>query len=113
MSLVALGAMCVLSKVNSYGKAFTAGFNVGNKLDTLAFLPTQSMAAAVISFVGQNMGAGREDRVRQGVTDLRDHGRCVDGVSVPPLWCGCPSLCPGSSPRTRRSSPPAPGICNA
>ena len=67
MSLVALGAMFVLSKVNSFGKAFTAGFNVGNKLDTLAFLPTQSMAAAVISFVGQNMGAGREDRARQGV----------------------------------------------
>ena len=67
MSLVALGAMGVLSKVNSYGKAFTAGFNVGNKLDTLSFLPVQSLAAAVISFVGQNMGASREDRVRQGV----------------------------------------------
>ena len=67
MSLVALGSMFVLSKVNSYGKAFTAGFNVGNKLDTLAFLPTQSIAAAVISFVGQNLGAGREDRARQGV----------------------------------------------
>ena len=46
MSLVALGSMCVLSKVNSFGKAYTAGFNVGNKLDTLSFLPTQSMAAA-------------------------------------------------------------------
>ena len=67
MSLVALGSMCVLSKVNSFGKAFTAGFNVGNKLDTLAFLPTQSMAAAVISFVGQNLGAGQEDRARQGI----------------------------------------------
>ena len=67
MSLVALGSMCVLSRVNSFGKAYTAGFNVGNKLDTLAFLPTQSMAAAVISFVGQNLGAGREARARQGV----------------------------------------------
>ena len=66
MSLVALGAMFVLSKVNSFGKAFTAGFNVGNKLDTLAFLPTQSMAAAVISFVGQNMGAGQVDRAKRG-----------------------------------------------
>ena len=73
MSLVALGAMFVLSKVNSFGKAFTAGFNVGNKLDTLAFLPTQSMAAAVISFVGQNMGAGREDR---------HAGGCLDGSQL-------------------------------
>ena len=40
---------------------------MGNKLDTLAFLPTQSMAAAVISFVGQNLGANREDRARQGI----------------------------------------------
>ena len=67
MSLVALGSMCVLSKVNTFGKAYTAGFNVGNKLDTLSFLPVQSLSAAVISFVGQNMGASREDRVRQGV----------------------------------------------
>ena len=31
MSLIAVGSMCVLSKVNSYGKAFTAGFNVGKQ----------------------------------------------------------------------------------
>ena len=68
MSLVALGAMGVLSKVNSYGKAFTAGFNVGNKLDTLSFLPVQSLSAAVISLCGGRIwGASREDRVRQGV----------------------------------------------
>ena len=67
MSLVALGAMGVLSKVNSYGKAFTAGFNVGNKLDTLSFLPVQSLAAAVISFVGQNMGARQPQRARSVV----------------------------------------------
>ena len=48
MSLVALGAMGVLSKPPT-------------------ILPVQSLAAAAISFVGQNMGASREDRVRQGV----------------------------------------------
>ena len=67
MSMVSLGTMVILSKVNSFGKAFTAGLNVGNKLDSLAFLPTQSLAAGVTAFVGQNMGAGREDRARQGV----------------------------------------------
>ena len=67
MSLVSLGTMFVLSKINSYGKVFTAGFNVGNKLDALAFLPTQSLAAAATAFVGQNMGAGRQDRTRKGI----------------------------------------------
>ncbi len=67
MSLVALGAMVVMGKINSYGKEFTAGYNVGFRLDQLAFLPIQSLSSAVVSFVGQNTGARRPDRVRQGV----------------------------------------------
>ena len=67
MSLVALGAMVVMGKINSYGKEFTAGYNVGFRLDQLAFLPIQSLSSAVISFVGQNVGAKRMDRARQGI----------------------------------------------
>ena len=67
MSLVALGSMVVMSKINSFGEAFTAAYNVGSKLDSLAFLPIQSLASAIIAYVGQNMGANRLDRVRKGV----------------------------------------------
>ena len=67
MSLVALGAMVVMGKINSYGKEFTAGYNVGFRLDQLAFLPIQSLSSAVISFVGQNTGARKPDRARQGI----------------------------------------------
>lgn len=67
MSLVALGAMVVMGKINSYGKEFTAGYNVGFRLDQLAFLPIQSLSSAVVSFVGQNIGARQLDRVRQGI----------------------------------------------
>ena len=67
MSLVALGAMAVMGKINSYGKEFTAGYNVGFRLDQLAFLPIQSLSSAVVSFVGQNIGARQLDRARQGI----------------------------------------------
>jgi putative MATE family efflux protein len=67
MSLVSIGTMVVTSKVDTYGKSFAAGFNVGNKLDTMAFLPAQSLANAVTAFVGQNVGAHKGDRVRQGI----------------------------------------------
>jgi len=67
MSLVALGSMVVMSKINSYGHDFTAAYNVGSKLDSMAFLPIQSLASAVVAYVGQNMGAKRMDRVRQGI----------------------------------------------
>ena len=67
MSLVALGSMVVMSKINSFGHDFTAAYNVGSKLDSMAFLPIQSLASAVVAYVGQNMGAKKMDRVRQGV----------------------------------------------
>lgn len=67
MSLVAVGAMAVMSKINSYGQEFTAAYNVGSKLDQLAFLPVQSLSNAVTAFVGQNIGAKRLDRARQGI----------------------------------------------
>ena len=67
MSLVSVGAMTVMSQVNAYGEAYTAAFNVGNKLDALAFLPAQSISNAVTAFVGQNTGARKPERVRQGI----------------------------------------------
>ena len=67
MSRVALGAMVVMSKINSFGKEFAAAYNVGSKLDSLAFLPVQSLSNAVTAFVGQNTGAKRPDRVRRGI----------------------------------------------
>ena len=67
MSLVALGSMVVMSKINSFGKEFTAAYNVGSKLDSLVFLPIQSLSNAVTAFVGQNVGAKKPERVRQGI----------------------------------------------
>jgi Na+-driven multidrug efflux pump len=67
MSLVSLGVMAVMSKVNSYGTAYTAAYNVGNKIDSLAFLVVQALTNAVTAFVGQNTGAKKPERVRAGI----------------------------------------------
>lgn len=67
MSLVSISAMAVMSKINSFGKEFAAGYNVGYRLDQLAFLAVQSLSSAVTAFVGQNVGAGRLDRAKQGI----------------------------------------------
>ena len=67
MSLVSIGVMAVTSKVNSFGtEIYGAGFNVGNKLDSMAFLPVQSLCSAVTAFVGQNMGANKPERATRG-----------------------------------------------
>lgn len=61
-----IGVMAMQSLVNGYGSSFAAGYNGANKVDMFAFLPVQSFATATTTFVGQNIGAGRGDRVHKG-----------------------------------------------
>ena len=44
-----------------------AGFNGANKIDTFAFLPVQSLSNALTTYTGQNIGAGNQHRVKEGL----------------------------------------------
>lgn len=64
--LTAFSNVFVQSYINSFGSACMAGWSCYNKLDTFIMLPMQSISQAATTFVGQNIGAEREDRVNQG-----------------------------------------------
>jgi putative MATE family efflux protein len=66
MSLFSVGIISMQSLVNGYGADYMAGFNAANKIDTFAFMPIQSISNAVTTYTGQNIGAGRIDRVHKG-----------------------------------------------
>ena len=66
-ALFSIGIMFMQSLVNSYGSNFMAGFNGANKIDTFAFLPVQSLSNALTTYTGQNIGAGNQHRVKEGV----------------------------------------------
>ena len=76
---VSVGMMAIMSQVNAFGTSYAAGYNVGNKLDSMAFLPIQAIASAITAFVGQNVGAKKEDRVHRGV---------ILGILYAVGWCG-------------------------
>lgn len=65
--IFSIGAMTMYSLINSYGFVFSAGFNGANKIDTLVFLPVQSLANATTTYVGQNVGAKNMPRVQNGL----------------------------------------------
>ncbi len=52
--------------VNSYGSAFAAGFNGASRIDSFVLLPVQSVSIAITTFTGQNIGAGKLERVKDG-----------------------------------------------
>ncbi len=65
--LFSAGTLFMQNLVNSYGSKFIAGFNNANKIDMLAFFPAQSFGMALMTFVGQNIGAGKTHRVKDGL----------------------------------------------
>ena len=55
------------SFMNMAQEAALGGWTAYSKIDRFLFLPSQSLSMAATTFVGQNLGAGRLDRVRTGV----------------------------------------------
>jgi len=66
-SVIALANVVVQSNINSFGKAAMAGCGAYSKLEGFVFLPVTCFTQALSTFVGQNLGAGRHDRVKKGV----------------------------------------------
>lgn len=67
MSLMCIGQLSMQSVVNSLGTAAIAGYTVASKADQLSVLVNNAMMTAISSYVAQNYGAGRIDRIREGV----------------------------------------------
>ena len=64
--VISFSNVLVQSSVNSYGAAAMAGFAAYMKIDGFNILPVSSISMAATTFVGQNYGAGRLDRVKKG-----------------------------------------------
>ena len=65
MSVVSAGVMAIMSVVASFGPAVVAGYGAAQRLDSLIMLPAQAIGMAVNSMAGQNIGAGKWDRVHR------------------------------------------------
>ena len=66
-SLVSLSMMMMQGLVNSFGKVLVAGYTAATKIDTLAMLPNMNFSNAMSSYTAQNIGAGKYDRVKEGL----------------------------------------------
>ena len=66
-SVIALANVFVQSNINSFGKSAMAGCGSYSKLEGFAFLPVTCFTQALSTFVGQNLGARKHDRVKKGV----------------------------------------------
>lgn len=66
-AVISIGGMIVQSVVNGFGVIFIAGFTATNKLYGVLEIAATSYGYSMITYVGQNLGAKRIDRIRHGM----------------------------------------------
>lgn len=65
-SFISVGNMFIQTLVNGFGSAVIAGYSAAIKLNTFAITSFTTLASGLSTFVAQNVGAGKLERVRRG-----------------------------------------------
>ncbi|GEN33889.1 putative multidrug resistance protein YpnP [Aneurinibacillus danicus] len=63
MMVISGGMMAIMSVVNTFGADVVAGFGASQRMDSLIMLPIVTLGSAINSMAGQNIGAGKWERV--------------------------------------------------
>lgn len=82
-SVSAIGAVVMQSAINLLGSIAVAAQTTGEKIRQLFTLPMESVGMAMSTYVGQNYGAGRVDRIQQGIRA----GFCIQVIYCAAAWC--------------------------
>lgn len=77
-SVSAIGAIVMQNAINSLGSLAVAGQTAGEKIRQMFTLPMESVGMAMATYVGQNYGAGRIDRIKNGIKS---------GLAIQALYC--------------------------
>lgn len=62
-----LGILMVQGLVNSFGTVVMAAFAAAVKIDAFAYMPLQDFGNAFSTFIAQNYGANKKERIRKGI----------------------------------------------
>lgn len=68
-SVSAIGAVIMQDAINLLGSTAVAAQTAGEKIRQMFTLPMESVGMAMATYVGQNHGARRTDRIQQGIKD--------------------------------------------
>lgn len=66
-SMFSISNLLVQTKINSFGSVAMAGVTAYSKIDGFIYMPIMAISLAVSTYVGQNIGAGKFDRIGKGI----------------------------------------------
>ncbi|MDO4188435.1 MAG: MATE family efflux transporter [Lachnospiraceae bacterium] len=68
-SLIGVGTLCLQTQINSFGSEIIVSHTASRKLFSLTTMPFFVLSTALSNFSAQNMGAGKIDRIKEGLRD--------------------------------------------
>lgn len=77
-SLVGIGTMALQTSINTFGTDIIVAHTAARKISSMYMLPFSVMGTTLATYCGQNLGAGKYSRIRQGIRDT---------VLVTFVWC--------------------------
>lgn len=66
-TIISIGGLVVQYVINGFGFLYVAGFTATNKLYGILEVAASSYGFAIATYAGQNLGAGKFDRIRKGI----------------------------------------------
>lgn len=68
-SITAIGSMVMQACNNSLGSIYVSGYTAGDRVEQFVMCPYVALSSSMATYVGQNYGAGKFDRIRKGVLE--------------------------------------------
>ncbi len=87
-SITAVGSTIIQTAVNTLGSQVVAAVTAGNKVQNIVTQPMETIGITMATYCGQNLGAGRVDRIHRGIrlALMLSLGYCVAAAVLTWLW---------------------------
>lgn len=87
-AMIALSCIVLQKVVNGFGPTIVAAFTAESRFEQLVQQPFASLGAAIATYTGQNIGAGKTDRVKQGFWAGTVISTVFSIIMLPIAWFG-------------------------
>ena len=87
-SITAIGSILLQTAVNGLGATAMAAIAAGSRVNMLLVCPFDAMGTTAATYAGQNLGAGKLDRIHQGVKDCTVLGVIISVMIFVITWFG-------------------------
>ena len=87
-SITAIGSILLQTAVNGLGASAMAAMTAGSKVSMLCVCPFDAMGTTAATFAGQNLGAGKPERIHQGIKACTVMGVVFSILIFVVLWFG-------------------------